>query len=302
MTHSSQDARFVASLVAAATGVALIAACSGTAASNGVITAVPDLPPCSSATATDPVTPPILPGWALVWHDEFQGTGLPDASHWGYDTGNSGFGNHEAETYYADNAPTARVECGNLVITTSHVLNAGHSEYPSARLKTAGKAMWKYGRIEVRAKLPQGVGTWPAIWMMPETEAYGGWPNSGEIDIMEHVGFDPNVIHGTVHTQAFNHTIGTQKGQQILVPGAMTDFHVYAIEWSADRIDFYVDATKYFTFANSGNGPAEWPFDQAFFLIINTAVGGDWGGQHGIDDSIFPQQMLVDYVRVYQRP
>jgi beta-glucanase (GH16 family) len=291
------NARLSASLLTLA-GLTLTNGCGGRTTSSGNITNAAEKRVCGNlGTSADPG----LAGWSLVWHDEFDVDGLPNASYWGYDTGNSGFGNNEAETYYADNLQTARVECGTLVVTTSRSVNGTRTEYPSARLKTLNKVSWKYGRIEARAKLPSGIGTWPAIWMLPEKDTYGGWPRSGEIDIMEHVGFDPNVIHGTVHTEAFNHTIGTQKGDQIRVPTALTEFHVYAIEWSADRIDFFVDGTKYFSFTNAHTGSAAWPFDQPFFLLINTAVGGSWGGQQGIDNSIFPQKMLVDYVRVYAR-
>ncbi len=256
---------------------------------------------CDSASPADTADVPDLPGWTLVWNDEFNGEGVPNAADWTYDTGNSGFGNNELQTYYANNTETARMEGGNLVITTSLVERPNYKEYRSARLKTAGKHAWKYGRIEVRAQLPSGTGTWPAIWMLSQDGAYGGWPRSGEIDIMEHVGYEPNVVHGTVHTQSFNHIQGTQKGDQLSVPTATTGFHTYAIEWFEDRIDFFVDDEKYFTFNNTGNGSNDWPFDQPFFLVLNTAVGGNWGGQRGVDDKAFPTQMLVDYVRVYEK-
>jgi len=166
---------------------------------------------------------------------------------------------------------------------------------------TRGKADWQYGRIDVRAKLPSGVGTWPAIWMLPTDNVYGGWPNSGEIDIMEHVGFDPNVVHGTVHTEVFNGAIGTQRGGQTTIPNALNEFHTYSIDWDEERILFMVDDQIYFRYNNSGEGSAEWPFDQRFHLIMNIAVGGTWGGQRGVDDSAFPTVMEVDYVRVYQK-
>ena len=243
---------------------------------------------------------PDLPGWTLVWNDEFEGDGLPDSDKWVYDVGGHGWGNNELQTYYARNAETARVEDGVLIIRASLVGEGPSKEYKSARMKTAGKGDWVYGRVEVRADLPSGLGTWPAIWMLPSDNAYGGWPNSGEIDIMEHVGFDPNVVHGTVHTGAFNHSIGTHKGGQIQVSGATDGFNVYAIEWSEEKIDFFVNGERYFTFENTDGGPPEWPFDQRFHLVMNIAIGGNWGGQHGVDDIIFPQEMRVDYVRVYE--
>lgn len=268
-----------------------------------VVLMTPALAGCDShdpAGGEDEV--PDRPGWKLVWNDEFSEDGLPAATRWTYDVGNHGFGNNELQTYYADEEETARVEDGHLVITASLVERGdAYKEYRSARLKTKGLGDWRYGRIEVRAKLPAGRGTWPAIWMLPTENSYGGWPRSGEIDIMEHVGYDPTVVHGTVHTEAFNHTKGTQQGNQIKVDNALTDFNVYAVEWSADRIDFFVNDEPYFTFENTGNGPAEWPFDQPFHLILNIAVGGNWGGQRGVDDTIFPQQMVVDYVRVYEQ-
>jgi beta-glucanase (GH16 family) len=141
---------------------------------------------------------------------------------------------------------------------------------------------------------------WPAIWMLGTNIDSVGWPACGEIDIMENVGFEPDVVHATVHTESFNHVKGTQKGSQAAVPGAATEFHVYAMEWFPDHIAFFVDGEPYFTFSNTWQGTADWPFDQPQFLVLNAAVGGDWGGQQGIDESIFPQKFLIDYVRVYQ--
>jgi beta-glucanase (GH16 family) len=171
--------------------------------------------------------------------------------------------------------------------------------YTSAKLVSKGKGAWQYGYMEVRAKLPQGRGTWPAIWMLPEENRFGGWPKNGEIDIMEHVGYDPGRVHGTVHTEAFNHMIGTQKGGQVQVSSFAEEFHTYAVDWRADRMDFYLDGKLYFTFTNTGGNYTEWPFDQSFYLILNIAVGGNWGGKEGVDAAIWPQQMAVDYVRVY---
>ena len=239
-------------------------------------------------------------GWALVWSDEFDSQGLPDASKWGYDVGGSGWGNGEAQYYTEARTENARVENGNLVIEARREAYGGKS-YTSARLVSRGKGDWTYGRMQVRALIPSGRGTWPAIWMLPTDWQYGGWPDSGEIDIMEHVGFDLNNIHGTVHTKAYNHMIGTQKGATTWVGDATTAFHDYVVEWGPDRIDFYVDANRYYSFANEGTGSAAWPFDKRFHLILNIAVGGSWGGVQGIDDSAFPQRMLVDYVRVYQK-
>lgn len=243
---------------------------------------------------------------SLVWSDEFNYEGLPDSTKWAYDVGDTcdrpngcGWGNNEKQYYTEKDLDNARVEDGHLLIEASEE-QMGQMDYTSARLVTRGKYSFKYGRVEVRAQLPSGRGTWPAIWMLPAENTYGGWPKSGEIDIMEHVGYNPDSIFGTVHTEAFNHKIGTQQGGQIMLPDAESAFHVYEIDWTAEKIDFLVDDQLYFTFHNTQEGSAEWPFDQPFYLIMNIAVGGDWGGARGVDPDIWPQKMLVDYVRVYQ--
>jgi beta-glucanase (GH16 family) len=234
----------------------------------------------------------------LVWFDEFDYTGLPDTKKWNYDVGGHGWGNQEKQYYTKEREQNARVENGNLIIE-AHKEDYMGSKYTSARLITKGKGDWTYGRIEVRAKLPQGVGTWPAIWMLASTTPLK-WPDDGEIDIMEHVGFDPNVIHGTVHTKSFNHSIGTQKGANINIGDSQEAFHVYAIEWNAYRIEWFVDDKKYFSFENNNGGKDAYPFTYNFHLLLNIAIGGTWGGQKGIDDNIFPQRFEIDYVRVYQ--
>jgi len=242
------------------------------------------------------------PEWKLVWNDEFDYQGMPDESKWNYATiGNPyDWGNNELQYYTADRDSNAIVDGEHLIIKAYHE-EYQNREYTSTRLTTKGKGDWRYGRIEVMAKLPGGRGTWPAIWMLPTDNQYGGWPKSGEIDIMEHVGHDPDSIHTTVHTEAFNHIKGTQKGEATSLSDAETAYHLYAIEWSEDGIDFFIDKDKVFTFENTGNGPEEWPFDQPFHLILNIAIGGSWGGQQGVDNTIFPVEMEVDYVRVYQR-
>lgn len=236
----------------------------------------------------------------LIWSDEFSTDGLPDSKHWSYDVGDHGWGNKELQYYSKDELKNARVENGILIIE-AHADSAYPKGYTSARLVTKGKAAWEYGYIEVKAKLPQGLGTWPAIWMLPEENRYGGWPKSGEIDIMEHVGYDPGKVHGTVHTEAFNHSIGTQKGGQLMVSDFQNAFHSYAIDWTKEKIDFFIDGQHYFTFENTGNDYKEWPFSQPFHLILNVAVGGNWGGAKGVDTSIWPQRMEIDFVRVYDK-
>ncbi len=242
----------------------------------------------------------------LVWSDEFNYSGLPDPSKWSYDVGNGcnlpcgcGWGNNESQYYTEKDLDNARVTRGSLIIEAIQEKMEG-AKYSSARLVSRGKGDWQYGRIEIRAKLPSGRGIWPAIWMLSTEDKYKGWPNSGEIDIMEHVGYHPDTIFGTVHTKAFNGMIGTQVGGNIYNPEVENDFHTYSIDWDENSIKWYVDDQHYFTFENNKKGFASWPFDQKFHLIMNVTVGGYWGGKHGIDKSVFPQRMEVDYVRVYQ--
>lgn len=242
--------------------------------------------------------------WQMVWNDEFEVEGLVDTSKWSFKIGDGcpelcGWGNNELQ-YYTDSSKNARIEKGHLIIE-AHQEPKGNSAYSSARMVTAKKGDWKYGRIEARASLPSGIGTWPAIWMLPTDWKYGTWPKSGEIDIMEHVGYVKDTIYGTVHTDAYNHMKGTQKGNQIYIPDAELDFHVYAIEWDANKIDFFVDGQQYHRFKNDQTSSAAWPFDQDFHLVMNLAVGGNWGGAKGVDKSIWPQKIKVDYVRVYQK-
>lgn len=234
----------------------------------------------------------------LVWSDEFDYEGRPDLQKWGYDIGGNGWGNNELQ-YYTNSTNNAFVEDGYLTIKAIKESFQG-SSYTSARLVTKNKGDWKYGKFEIRAKLPKGRGTWPAIWMLPTDWKYGGWPESGEIDIMEHVGYDENVVHGTVHTEAYNHSKGTQKGGSKVVSNATSDFHIYGIEWREDRIDFFIDRVKYFTFYKESDNYQQWPFNESFHLILNIAIGGNWGGANGVDNSIFPTEMVVDYVRVYE--
>ncbi len=252
--------------------------------------------------------------WQLVWSDEFDRPGSPDPAKWTYEEGF--VRNREEQFYTRERSENARVEKGHLVIearrerypnpayrpgaTGNWNRSREFAEYTSASLTTRGLASWRYGRIEVRAQLPGGRGMWPAIWMLGTNRAVG-WPACGEIDIMEFVGHEPDVIHGTAHTAKYNHVKGTQKGSTLKVASPDRDFHVYAVEWSAERIDFFVDDQKYFTFANEHTGTDAWPFDQPAYLILNTAVGGAWGGAKGIDPTIFPTRYLIDYVRVYQQ-
>lgn len=235
----------------------------------------------------------------LVWSDEFETNGLPDTTKWNYDIGDGGWGNNELQ-FYTNKSENARVENGLLIIE-ARLDSTSEKIYTSARMVTKHKGDWLYGRVEVRAKLPRGKGTWPAIWMLSTDWTYGDWPTSGEIDIMEHVGYDPGVIHGTIHTEAYNHTKGTQKEGKINIADAQDTFHVYAIEWTKDKMEFYVDDNLYHTVERDPKDDFKgWPFDQRFHLILNIAMGGNWGGKEGVDNSIWPQRMEIDYVRVYQ--
>ncbi|WP_066409554.1 glycoside hydrolase family 16 protein [Flavisolibacter tropicus] len=235
----------------------------------------------------------------LVWADEFNYQGLPDNTRWSYDTGGHGWGNNELQYYTLVRPENARVENGNLVIEARKE-DFKEAHFTSARLVSKNKGDWQYGRMEIKARLPKGRGVWPAIWMLPTNWSYGGWPQSGEIDIMENVGYLPDSVFGTVHTGAFNHAIGTQKTGGVIRTDLSEAFHVYAIEWTADKISFFVDDELYHVFVNNKNGSEAWPFDQKFHMLLNIAVGGNWGGKYGVDESIFPQRMEIDYVRIYQ--
>lgn len=233
-------------------------------------------------------------GWRLVWSDEFNGNQI-DQSKWGYENLRPGTVNHERQGY-TSRPENARVEGGNLVIETRKD-NFDGMQYTSARLITRGKASWKYGRIEARIKITSALGSWPAFWMMPEDQS-GGWPACGEIDIMEQVGYEGDTVHGTTHTQRFFG--GNGRGAPRSVPNITADFHTYRVDWYADRIEWYVDGQQYFVQRNDG-GNDVYPFHKNFHIILNFALGGDWGGARGFDENMPNQRMLVDFVRVYQR-
>jgi beta-glucanase (GH16 family) len=247
-------------------------------------------------------TEPKTDNYKLVWSDEFNYNGLPDSSKWIYDTeGNSvGWGNQEEEFYTIGRKENAWAKNGILDITAIKE-NFEGKKYTSARL--VSKADWKFGRIEVRAKLPNGRGTWPAIWMMPGGWSFkdGNWPTIGEIDIMEQVGWDLNVIHASAHSKDYQWQAATQKTAVIKVPDATEKFHNYIFEWSPEVMKAYVDDSCYFVYENEGLGESKWPYNKPFYLILNVAVGGAWGNIKGIDESAFPQTMEIDYVRVYQK-
>lgn len=235
----------------------------------------------------------------LIWADEFDYNGQPDSSKWSYETG---YIRNQELQYYTKRKENVRVEDGYLKIEArldSSITPEGNiAPITSASIHTKNKGEWTYGRIEVRAKIPSMLGSWPAIWMLGNNAR--PWPACGEIDIMEHVGFMPDSIFTTVHTQAYNHMKGTHKGKGTLVSKPDNDFHQYRVDWTRDRLEFYIDNRKVFTFANEHTGLDTWPFDSRFYLILNLAIGGSWGGQKGVQPAALPQTFLIDYVRVYQ--
>ena len=241
-----------------------------------------------------------LPG-ELVWSDEFDYSGVPDSAKWTFDTeGNAwDWGNNEAQNYTPEEMGNAWVENGSLIIEArkknwTYPGDGEQKNYTSARLITKNKADFTYGRFDIRAKIPTGNGAWPAIWLLATDNVYGGWPDSGEIDIMEYVYNEGNRTWGTVWTKSTESQSGNGSTYAIQDPGA--DYHVFSIEWDETEIRHYVDGNKFHTYKKTGNWQ-QWPFDKDMHILLNIAVGGDWNPQ--INDSIFPSQMLVDYVRVY---
>lgn len=252
----------------------------------------------------------------LIWSDEFDYDGEPDPEKWSIDVWPAGKVNEEDQAYTA-RPRNLRVDGGKLIIEAFKEDYEGAS-YTSARVHSSGKGDFLYGRVEVRAKLPEGMGTWPAIWMLPSdpyryatsckpgdewqgSSTCDAWPNSGEIDIMEHVGYEMNHVHGTVHNKAYYWVNWEQRKARILVDGVAEAFHTYALEWTPEQIQIFMDDSLYFTYINEDSGWESWPFDQPFHVILNLAVGGMWGrAGGGIDAEIFPQKFVVDYVRVYE--
>ncbi len=247
-----------------------------------------------------PMQPPSgAPGFA----DEFDGRAI-DTTRWRYDTSRNkdGWHNNERQYYAADRPENARIEAGALILQARREAlrdkpDWGGQAYSSAKL--VSRRALGYGFYEIRAKLPCGRGIWPAIWMLPRD---GRWPDMGEIDIMEMVGWNPGVVLGTLHSGAFNHVKGTQRGAEVRLPTACDAMHRYQLDWRSDVITIGVDGRGYLRVRNDRpGGAAAWPFTRPFDLILNVAVGGDWGGQRGIDDAAFPQSMTVDYVRHWPR-
>jgi beta-glucanase (GH16 family) len=231
--------------------------------------------------------------WNLAWSDEFNYTGLPDSKKWVFEEGF--VRNNEPQYYTKGRLQNCRVADGNLVITALKEDFEG-AKYTSASINTKGIYGFTLGRIEVRAKLPNGRGVWPAIWTVGTNSDQVGWPACGEIDIMEYWGHNPNSIHANVHTGDYNWTNGNGRGGKIIFEKPWEEFHIYALEWYPDRLDFYFDDTLFYSCKKKGEGIGEWPFIAPQYLLINLAL---ISGEPGIDDSIFPMEYLVDYVRIY---
>jgi Beta-glucanase/Beta-glucan synthetase len=275
---------------------ATITVLSGTARASVSIT--------QEAKAPEPVDPTIeVPeGYEMVWNDEFDGTAL-NTSDWRHEVQGPGWVNNELQNYVNgsyDGIPVTQVDNGILSITC---FKSG-TRINSGRIYAKVNEGWKYGIFEARIKLPKGKGTWPAFWMMPVNNDFSTnpWPRCGEIDIMEEVGYNPNYTSSSIHCDSYNHVKGTQKTAERYTTGAQDDFHVYRLEWTENCIRTYVDGNLLLNFPNDGAGNvATWPFNKPFYLILNLAWGGDWGGAMGVDESALPATMQVDYVRVFQK-
>ena len=242
-------------------------------------------------------------GYSLVWHDEFDDvppaggqTAMP-GSDWTYQVANPGYVNDELQ-YYVNGITSsgdtlAYISNGTLKIKTAQI----DGDVYSIRMYAKQSTGWKYGYIEARLKLPAGKGTWPAFWMMPVN--FTTWPDDGEMDIMEEVGYNPNVIVSSLHAK--NHYGSNPKSGTIDCPTSQTEFHKYAMEWTPTSITFYLDDQAFYTYNNPGTGTGDWPYDSPFYIILNMAWGGSWGGAQGVDESALPTTYEIDYVRVFQK-
>jgi hypothetical protein len=243
-------------------------------------------------------------GYSLVWQDEFNEArpapgkaALPNTSRWWYETGAGGWGNNELQNYIA--AVSGKDSCAMIADGALKIIaRKSGTQVLSVRMNSSQS--WTYGYFEARMKLPVGKGTWPAFWMLPKN--FKAWPDDGEIDIMEEVGYRPNYVSSSIHCKAYYHSIGTQKTAETYIATAQTDYHVYAVEWTAESIKGFADGKLYFEFRNDGkNNKDTWPFYDPFYLKLNLAWGGNWGGAQGVDESVLPAVYEIDYVRVYQK-
>jgi len=252
--------------------------------------------------STDPPDP--IAGWDLVWNDEFDGTTI-DFTKWEHEVNGQGGGNNELQ-YYTDRELNSLIDDGKLVIRAfkeTYTGPDGTREYTSARLRTKNKGDWKFGRFEIRAKLPIGQGLWPAIWMLPTDWIYGGWAASGEIDIMEMLGHDPQKVYGTLHYGGqYPNNVHSGDSYSLYVGSFSSAYHTFALEWEENEFRWYVDDVLYLTQTSwsTTNAPYPAPFDQRFHILLNVAVGGNWPGNPD-QTTTFPQTMIVDYVRVYKK-
>lgn len=243
--------------------------------------------------------------WDLLWEENFESSnnGLVSTNDWGYEWWAKY--NNEEQDYTSADLRNVRIEDGVLILEAQRWSSWGKSGYTSGRISTNGKHSICYGKVEVSAKLPKGRGIFPAIWMMPVNSDYGGWPNSGEIDIMEFIGIKPEIIHTTVHTE-YSKSSGNPNEPQVLtnVLNLHDNFNTFSLEWTPRELRFLINNKVVNTYYNTSKGNIDdykkWPFDKPFYLILNVAVGGNWAGSKGIDDSIFPQRMEIDYIRLYQ--
>ena len=281
--------------------------------SDQSMSALPTASPIASSSASPDPTASTDGGLVLVWGDEFDepaGT-PPNPDHWGYAHGDgteesiAGWGNNELQ-FYTDHAENAATDgAGNLVITARVAepdldCYYGPCKYTSARLLTSGTYELMYGRVEARIKVPTGVGLWPAFWMLGTNIGSVGWPASGEIDVMENVGRQPNRLYGTLHGPGYSGSNGY--GTTIDLPNPVADaFHVFAVDWREDHIAWSVDGNQYHTATPEDVAPNEWAYNHPFYLLLNLAVGGNFGGPVS-PDTAFPASMLVDYVRIFQQP
>ncbi|MAQ87133.1 MAG: hypothetical protein CMG23_02855 [Candidatus Marinimicrobia bacterium] len=247
--------------------------------------------------------------WELVWSDDFDQNNIDDQK-WTKLRWRPGWVNNEDQAY-TNRDTNIFTRDGKLVIRaliepgyvdTDYTGSEYNADFTSGRLNTSGKHSWVYGKFEIRAKLPNGKGSWPAIWMLGDNISTDGWPHCGEIDIMEHVGYEEGNIHGSIHTTDYNHMNGTQKSGNIEISTVADSFHLYSLEWDSTYLRFSVDNQPYFFIYNDSNGDQDkWPFNLNHYLILNLAIGGDWGGVQGINQNAFPMEMEVDYVRVYKK-
>ena len=262
--------------------------------------AVSPATPTPAPTSTPAPTPTpewVRDGWELVWQDEFDGPEL-NGDYWTHEVGGNGWGNGEAQ-YYTDGPRNAFIDDGVLVIQALEENKLG-KRYTSARLMTRDKVEVAYGRVEARIQIPTGQGVWPAFWMLGANLDRKGWPHNGEIDIMENIGSEPGVIHGTVHGPGYAGGDGVGGSKRLPGNGRYADdFHVFAIEWEEEEIRWFVDGEEYFRLTPAAV-PGQWVYDHPFFLILNVAVGGRWPG-YPDETTVFPQTMKVDYVRIYKR-